>query len=290
MDYFHHVEPPPVYEPALRLDEQPITRDGYFTELIADDAVQWLGRQNARDPAQPFFLYVPFTAPHSPFQGPGDRLPAPLPADSPLWNQGRGPRPIYAAMIESIDTAVGRILTALEERGLESDTLVVFTSDNGGTASAYPMGLRGNKGTTFEGGIRVPGIVRWPGVLPAGREYHGPALIFDLTVSMARAAGVTPPPGREFDGVDILRFVETDSAPQRAVFWRGRRGNRTWRAVRDGDLKLVSRRDGDVREDLLFDIERDPAEKNDLTAARPGDAARLERLLVAWENEVRPVR
>jgi len=291
MDYFHHVEDPPEYTPVLRLNGKPIQRAGYFTDMIADESVRWLGEQATRNRAQPFFLYVPFTAPHSPFQAPDEDSPKPLPADSPRWNQGKAPPRVYAAMIERMDVAIGRILAALEQHGLAGRTLVIFESDNGGTASARPAGLRGQKGTTFEGGIRVPAMARWPGVLPAGREFHAPALTFDFTCSMLRAAGIAPGSHRELDGIDVLRFAASGSAPaERAVFWRQRRGDRTWRAVRLGNLKYVSRQDGKEIEEWLFDIAADRAEEHDLRSTRPGDVARLKKLLAEWEIAVRPAR
>jgi N-acetylgalactosamine-6-sulfatase len=265
MDYFHHVEDPPGYLPVLRLNEQPVKRAGYFTALVADEGVRWMRERTNANRSQPFFLYLPFTAPHSPFQGPDDARPEPLPADSPLWNQGRAPPKVYAAMIESLDRAVGRVLSTLNELRLAENTLVIFVSDNGGTASARPTGLRANKSTTFEGGIRVPAIARWPGVLPAGTDYSHPGVTFDLTASIARIAGVTPAKERPFDGVDILHFAQTGRAPPaRTLFWRGRRGERTWRGVRDGALKYVSQQDGDKVEDWLFDLTRDGSEQHRL--------------------------
>lgn len=291
MDYFHHVEDPPTYHNALRLDGKPVQREGYFTTLIADEAVKWLGKRGGGNAGQPFFLYVPLTAPHSPFQAPDESSPKPLPAGSPRWNQGRAPAEVYARMIESMDQEIGRILAALQQQGMAENTLVFFTSDNGGTGSARPFGLRGIKGSTFEGGVRVPLIVRWPGVLPAGKEYTHPTVTFDVTASMARIAGVSAPSGRAFDGIDILQHVQAGTPPPaRTLFWRGRRGDRTWRAVRDGALKFVSRQDGQQTEEWLFDVERDPAEANDLAMSCRDDVARLKKKLAAWEQEVRPVR
>ncbi|MFA5192854.1 MAG: sulfatase-like hydrolase/transferase [Verrucomicrobiia bacterium] len=289
MDYFHHVEDPPDYAPVLRLNGKAVKRRGYATDLFADEAMRWLRERAARDAKRPFFLYVPFTAPHSPFQAPDEEQPAPLPSDSERWKQSKAPPRVYAAMIERMDAVIGKLLDTLDELGAAKNTLVVFVSDNGGTASARPCGLRGIKGTTFEGGIRVPCLARWPGVLPAAVERTEPALTFDIAASIARAAGVKP--RRPFDGVDVLGAIARGEAlPERTLFWRGRRGERTWRAARDGALKYVSRTDGARTEEFLFDIVRDAAEEKNLLAERASDVTRLKAKLAAWEADVRPQR
>jgi N-acetylgalactosamine-6-sulfatase len=282
MDYFRHTEGPPDNAPVLRLNGKPVQRPGYFTDLVADAAVGFVRAQ--RD--KPFFLYVPFTAPHAPYQGPKDEK-----VEMPIWDQKKGPPEVYAAMVERVDEAVGRILAALDERKLAADTLVIFTGDNGGTQSARPTSLRGFKGSTFEGGIRVPCVARWPGVLPAGAESDLPALTFDLTASILRAAGAEPAKDRPLEGIDVLKVVaDRGAAPKRALFWRGRRSEETWCAVRDGSLKYVVRRNKDRAEEYLFDLARDPGEKDDLLAKRADDATRLKNLLAAWERDVRPAR
>jgi N-acetylgalactosamine-6-sulfatase len=291
MDYFAHFENTPQRSYALRLDGEPVLRSGYFTQLTAEDAVNWLKTPQASAPAKPFFLYVPFTAPHSPFQGPDEAALAPLARDSSRWKQGNAPAQVYGAMIQSLDAEIGRILAALDEAGLAQNTLVVFASDNGGTRSARPTELRGIKGTTFEGGIRVPCIARWPGVLPAGKECAYPALTFDLTASFARVAGAHAPAGEPFDGIDILEAVEKNTPPAaRLLFWRGRRANFTWRAVRDGELKFVSHEQDGALQEWLFNVVADSAEKNDLLAQQPEVVTRLKKQLADWEIEVRPAR
>ena len=288
MDYFHHVEDPPAYEHVLRLNGQPHRRDGYFTDLVAEEAEKFIAANRQR----PFFLYVPFTAPHAPFQGPGDRLPKPLAPDSPLWNQSKAPPAVYQAMIESMDAAIGRILAALEKGGLTQRTLVIFTSDNGGTRSARPSGLREIKGSSFEGGVRVPCIVRWPGVVRPGTTSAQVGITMDLTASLVRIAGAKLPAGYAFDGIDVLaRIAAQQPEIPRTLFWRSRRGEVDWKGVRDGGLKYVLRTQaGKTALEGLFDLAADPAEESDLLKSRGADATRLRGLLAAWEKEVAPTR
>ncbi|HUT34383.1 MAG TPA: sulfatase-like hydrolase/transferase [Planctomycetota bacterium] len=275
-DYFHYVEITGVK--TLYENDEPATDGRYMTDLITEESVKFIGRQSS---AKPFFLYVAYTAPHSPYQGPKDRQPERVPKEK--WDDG--PRAKYAEMVEHMDKGVGQILKALADKGLADDTLVVFASDNGGDPRGSNAPFSGRKSSLYEGGIRVPCIARWPGALPKGVVSHQPCITMDLTASLARAAGVTPP--RPFDGMDILGHVGAGAKDfARTLFWRARRGERTWRAVRDGSLKYLSRQDGEKLEEWLFDLEADPAEKNDLLAARPGDARRLKGLLGDWEKQV----
>jgi N-acetylgalactosamine-6-sulfatase len=274
VDYFHHCEPDGA--PMLRENGEPVRREGYLTDVLADEAVRFLRGPRTR----PFFLYVPFTAPHSPYQGPDDRHERPLTAAE--WD--KGDRATFAAMVERMDEGVGRILRALDESGQAGNTLVVFTSDNGGDLRGRNLPFSGRKGGLFEGGIRVPCIARRPGVLPAGAVWDRVGITMDLTASIAALAGVRPP--RPFDGVDLLGG-ETRRGP---LFWRARRGAVTWRAVRNGALKYVARQDGAALEEHLFDLDRDPAEQADLLPVRASDGVRLKSLLQAWESEVRHAR
>lgn len=280
VDYFHHSEPDGT--PMLVENGRKVTRNGYMTDLITAKAVKFL---RSRKGGKPFFLYVPYTSPHSPYQGPRDGTTKAKTSED--WNQGG--RDTYAAMVERLDYGVGLILRTLREKRLEQGTLVVFCSDNGANRKGRNFPLSGFKGGLYEGGIRVPCIVRWPGVLPEGDTTDRVTLTMDLTVSIANAAGVTPP--RAWDGVDILaNIAERTPPPKRAVFWRARRGERTWKAVRDGSLKYLSRRDGAEVEEHLFDLAADIGEKDDLKSRRPEDLERLKGLLARWEEEVRPVR
>ncbi|MHB8902107.1 MAG: sulfatase-like hydrolase/transferase [Thermoguttaceae bacterium] len=285
MDYFHYLDNLAGYN--LLVDGNPVRREGYFTDLLTDQALAFLDEQSRR----PFFLHVAFTSPHSPFQGPGDFRDDPLPLDSPLWDQGVAPPDVYIAMIERMDSCIGKVLARLEERGLDGNTVVLFASDNGGTRSARNAPLSGIKGSTMEGGIRVPGIVRWPGVIPAGVTSDQVCATFDFTASILRIAGARPPAGHKLDGLDVLAMLEARKPLlPRTLFWRGRRGEGTWRAVRDGDWKYVSRDDKGNKQEYLFDLARDLPEKENLLPTNPDDADRLRRLLVLWEREVAPTR
>ncbi len=283
MDYFYYLDTVAGYN--LFQDGQPIHREGYFTDLLTDQAIRFLDNQSAD---QPFFLYVPYTAPHSPFQGPRDRCDNPLPLDSPLWNQGQAPPDVYVAMIEHMDRRIGDLLDALQRRNLAANTVVIFASDNGGTASARNLPFSGIKGTTREGGIRVPAIVRWPGKIPQGIVSDQPCLTFDFTCSMAALAGVQPSPDRPFDGIDILRCVfQRQPPPPRTLFWRKPRGDTIWHGARDGNWKYVGQQKGDKFTSYLFNLADDPAEQHDLRHTHPDRFAQLQNEYRQWEQMVR---
>ena len=286
MDYFHHVEGPAPAPTVLRLEGKPIRRPGYFTDLVAADAVQFIEANRDR----PFFLYVAFTAPHAPFQGPSDSRPEPLTADSPLWSQGSAPGGLYRdgrAPRRCGRHDPGAVGQAQSRRRHYGD----FHQRQWGDWHARPTPFSGIKGSTLEGGIRVPCIVRWPGVLPPKTVTDQVAITMDLTASIARVAGAGPPAGRPFDGIDILELLEQGQRPrERSLFWRARCGDRTWSAVRQGSLKYIARRDGDHTAETLYDLNADPGEKNNLLPRRGNDAATLKRRLAEWETLVRPSR
>ncbi|MCA9058555.1 MAG: sulfatase-like hydrolase/transferase [Planctomycetaceae bacterium] len=288
IDYFYHNEP--TGEPVLYENLQQVRRDGYFTDLITYGAIRILQTQ-PRD--QPLFLYLPYTAPSAPFQHPDQKPDRPKVSttwDSKDWQ--KGDRATLKAIIERLDAGVGRILQTLEQSGRADSTLVIFCSDNG----AYPIAasnapFRGHASELFEGGIHVPCMARWPGKLPAGKTDDRLTITFDLTASVLAAAGATPRTDRPLDGIDVLGQIAADQpAVNRTLFWRARRGERTWRAVRSGSLKLISRTDGDQEERFLFDLQQDPGETTCLLDNQAADEARLQELLREWELLVRPVR
>ncbi len=282
-DYFTHTEEDGWN--TLIEDDRLIERDGYMTDLITAEALRWYHEVNEDE--RPFFLYVPFTSPHTPIQGPDDDHGAlTTPQD---WN--RGTRETYVEMVERMDRGIGELLSAIEADGLARNTLVVFMSDNGGTSLSRNDPYSGTKGTTREGGIRVPCIASWPGHLPEGRVVNHTAITMDFAVSLLRIAGVEPGAGRPADGVDILAEIQNDRPPvARTLFWRGRRGDRTWRAIRDGSLKRIWLVEGDQTQSWMYDLEADPAEQHDLLSLRSEDARRLEQRMREWEQDVRAMR
>ncbi|MBL9153221.1 MAG: sulfatase-like hydrolase/transferase [Verrucomicrobiales bacterium] len=284
VEYFRHVEQSDL--PVYLQGREPVTREGYLTHLITDDAVAFLN-ERAREPGKPFFLYLPHASPHFPFQAPGDDL-GRLPTKEE-WNTGT--RQSYVAMLEDLDAAVGAVLDALEKNGQAGRTLVIFASDNGAQLPGRNAPWRDYKGTLYEGGIRVPCLVRWPGTIEPGTVSHQVGTLMDLTTSLVRVAGAAVPDGKPLDGIDILQRV-VDGAPEipRTLYWRYRREAVTWWAARDGHLKLIRRADGDRVEEWLYDLAADPGETKSLTGTRPGDYARLQRALLLWEREMVPMR
>lgn len=262
----------------------PVKKEGYATDLIADRAVAYIERSGAK----PFFLYLPFNAVHWPFQPP--KRPTDV-RDEKTWLDGS--RQDYKLMLEGLDDAIGRVVTALDKKGIAGNTIVVFTNDNGGERFSSNGGLFHHKGTLWEGGIRVPAIVRWPERLPRGVTSNQPSATFDFTASLIAAAGAKLPPGRELDGADIFPILRGEKAPvERTIFWRfdqPQGGRRQW-AVRRGKWKLV--RDGNNAIpsvgaiDLLFDLEADPQERNDRALDHPQLVEELRQEIKRWEEGI----
>jgi N-acetylgalactosamine-6-sulfatase len=194
-------------------------------------------------------------------------------------------------MVECMDKGIGKILKTLNDKNITDNTLIIFMSDNGANKTGNNRPFSGYKGNLFEGGIRVPCIVKWPGVLEEGIVSNQACITLDFSRSIVRAAGTKPLRNRPFDGIDILQALETNQpVPKRTLFWRARRGERTRKAVRDGSLKYIRLQEGDDVKEYLFDIERDPAEKNNLFSERKEDVQKLKILLKSWEEKVKPNR
>ncbi len=277
--YFNHRELSDLH--ALFRGRLPVHTKGYMTHLITDASIDFMEKHRER----PFFLFVSHECPHFPFQGPGDVKKV---IDESNWTQPDAKT--YVAMLEDLDSEVGRILAALEKNKLSDNTVVIFVSDNGGFAKAANMGpLKGAKSTTLEGGIRVPLIIRWPGHIQPGTTSKQVCATFDLTRSFLSLAGARTA-FRGLDGLNIIDHVVKQKADfRRTLFWRGKRGERTWWAVRDGDLKYVRKTEGKTDE-WLYDLADDIGEEKDLSQSRPKEVIRLKKLIANWEKRVKPVR
>ncbi len=283
VDYYRHVELSDL--PVFYEGREPVSREGYMTDLFRDEAIGFL---RDRDRDRPFFLFLSLTAPHFPFQPPGTED-EPMPTKE-QWTLGT--RKNYVKMIENMDEAIGALMKSLDETGAGRNTLVVFASDNGAMAPGSNAPFRDYKETLFEGGIRTPVLARWPGKLGADLTENRPWMLMDLTASFLALAGAAPPDGRPLDGHPVLvDVIEGRETPPRDLFWRARRGERTWKAVRSGNLKWIRREDaGAGAEEWLFDLDSDPGETSDLKNSRPDQREHLQSLVKAWEQEVAPVR
>ena len=279
IDWYAHVRgdgQPDLWENATAVQHQ-----GYLDHELTKRAVTFIGDHASH----PFFLEVSYGAPHWPFQSPhrastavvrnGSMLQVPADENPPS-------RADYAAMVEDMDAGIGRILDALAARGLTGNTLVVFTSDNGGEWLSRNAPFFHRKDTVWEGGIRVPAIVRWPTVVPAGRTLSQVAVTMDLSATFVAAAGGDAA-GAGFEGIDLLPILRANGAPvERTLFWRVGPLPGQARAVRSGDWKLVV----EGQKQLLFDVARDPGERDELTARHPDRVRRLKAMLDAWEKDV----
>lgn len=262
-------------------NETLVEEPGHVTDLLTDEAVKWIASRGS----SPFFLYVPYTAVHLPIKEPAEwlkRVPKAITGDVPQH---------YAACVMHLDDAVGRIVEALEEAGVRDDTLLVFTSDNGGstvenndlkypddhcpwgklTGNNHP--LRGRKGDVYEGGIRVPTVVSWPAHVKPGRV-DSPVQIIDWMPTFCAMAGFEADRDLKWDGIDITRLLTNKSSlSDRPLYTAGPR----WRSrsLRYGDWKLIVHGEGEQRKTELFNLSDDPSESDNRADAEPKRVAAL---------------
>jgi len=273
-DYFLHKNG--FGQPDLYENLTPVDRNGYLTDLLTERAVNYVKKSRSA----PFFLSLHYTAPHWPWQGPkggepshfSDKVP------EPAAMTGGGSLKLYAQMMKSLDDGVGRVMQSIRAAGIDKNTLVIFTSDNGGERFSYLWPFSGQKGDLLEGGIRVPAIVRWPGVVPANRLTQQMAITMDWTATIVAAAKAA---GHSFDGIDLLPVIRgTSGVIDRTFFWRIYAQD----AVRDGKWKYV--RNGDVRK--LFDLSLDQREQADFSQKHPEVLERLMGEFNKWNDQMVP--
>ncbi|MCU0381531.1 MAG: sulfatase [Chitinophagaceae bacterium] len=272
VDYASHTDPqgrPDLYE-----NETTVTREGYLTDILAAEALLFIRGKHDR----PFFLSLQFNAPHWPWQGRGD---AAYPRGDQAWKEG-GSSEVYAKMVSQMDEAVGRVMEALAQSGLAQNTLVVFTSDNGGERFSDMGGLRDKKMTLWEGGIRVPAIFCWPSRISGGKVSTQPIIHLDFTATFLALAGAKPDPAFPLDGLNIMHLATQDAGPvARTFYWRVSQRRQQY-AMRQGDWKYLVA-ENDV---YLFNLATDPFENKDLKAQYPARLADLQKAYASWEQEV----
>lgn len=284
---------PPSYLAPWKIPTLPEGKDGdYLTDRLTDEAVKFI--EGARD--RPFFLYLSHFAVHTPIQGRPDLVAKYKGMDRKERNHKN---PIYAAMVESLDESVGRIVAKLRELGLEENTIIIFTSDNGGripTTSNRP--LRFGKASAYEGGVRVPLIIHWPGHTKPGRESDTPVITMDLFPTVVEMASLRIPmekakkDGPGCDGLSLAPLLRESGGLKRTeLFWHYPHhqhyqlgGTMPYGAIRSGDYKLIEFFN-DMHIDL-YDLKNDIGEENDLAKTRPKIAEQLRARLREWRREV----
>src|SRR5215213_5362760 len=276
-DYFIHKNG--LGQPDLYENLTPVERHGYITELLTERAVNYVTQRRSA----PFFLSLHYTAPHWPWQGPkgGETVTFTTNASEPVTMAAGGSLKLYAEMMKSLDDGVGRVMKAVKAAGADRKTLVIFTSDNGGERFSYEWPFSGRKGDLLEGGIRVPAIVRWPGVVPANRVTPQMGISMDWTATILAAAETNADPGHPLDGKDLLPVIRgTSPVHDRTFFWRIYSQD----AVRQGKWKYF--RSGEVRR--LYDLSVDQHEQADFSKKYPDVLQRLMREFDQWNDQMLP--
>jgi arylsulfatase A-like enzyme len=262
---------------AIHRNNMIIDEKEHLTDAIAREAVKDIKEAAAKD--QPFFIYLPFSAPHTPFQA--------LTKYTEKFMDVEDPRKrIYYALITQLDDAVGEVLAALEETGMTENTIVVFTSDNGGATYTGATGndpLRGGKMSHFEGGISVPLFIKWPSGITPGDSINEPVMLFDLYPSLLDAAGITLPDDRKIDGTDILskdRVALSKTLHDRPLFWKS---DYNHIVMYNGWKLMISGKDGKV---WLYNINNDRDENHNLAAENPEIVSKLKTMFDNWEKNM----
>jgi arylsulfatase A-like enzyme len=276
-DYFLHKTG--LGQPDLYENLTPVQRNGYLTELLTERAASYIGKRRT----SPFYLSLHYTAPHWPWQGPkgGESVTFDDKANVPLTMGRGGSLKLYAEMMRSLDDGVGLVMKAIKRAGLDRNTLVIFTSDNGGERFSYHWPFSGRKGDLLEGGIRVPAILRWPGVVPANRVTRQMAISMDWTATILAVAQTDAASAYPLDGIDLLPVVKGQSvASDRTFFWRINVKD----AVREGRWKYY--RNGPTRS--LFDLSVDEREQADFSTKYPDIMERLSSEFDKWNKQMLP--
>ncbi len=279
VDYFTHK---PAVGEQVKSDlwegDVPVERTGYYTQILADEADAYVrSRENAD---KPFFLSLHFTAPHWPWEGPGDEQVSHEIKD--LFHYDGGNLKKYGEIVESLDAAVGQVLKALDESGLADNTIVVFTSDNGGERFSKTWPFVGQKTELLEGGLRVPTLLRWTARVQP-QVQHQVTITMDWLPTLLAAAGLAPHADYPSDGENILPVLEGAPAHPRTLYWRYKA--QAQRAVREGNWKYLKINDNE----FLFDVATDERERANLRDKYPDVFQRLRKQWDEWNGDFLPI-
>jgi arylsulfatase A-like enzyme len=260
-------------------DDAKIHQVGYLTDLLGDRAVQVIG--DYAKARQPFLLSLHFNAPHWPWEGPGDE--AESQRVKTLNDRDGGSMKTYAQMVTRMDLQVGRVLKALEANRIAGNTIVVFTSDNGGERFSDTWPFTGKKEELLEGGLRIPALVRWPGHIRAGSTTTQVAVSMDWMPTFLTAAGAAPDPAFPPDGMNLLPQLTAGAAPvPRRIYWRYHFNAQ--RALRDGDMKYLKI----AGNEFLFNVADDPLERANLKERQPDVFKRMVETYAEWNATMLP--
>ncbi len=272
VDYYTHANPN--QKPDLWDDDAQVHQMGYMTDLLGSRAVEVVKGYAKTD--HPFLISLHFSAPHWPWEAPGDEAESNRIRSTNLHHHDGGTQKTYQGMIQAMDLQIGRVLDALDANGLTENTIVVFTSDNGGERFADTWPFTGRKTELLEGGLRIPAIITWPARIPRGRTTDQVAMTMDWMPTLLAAAGVASDPAFPPDGTNLLPVLTQNAAPvARKLFWRYKANAQ--RASRDGDHKYLKILDNT----FLFNVVEDPMERANLKERHPDV---YDRMVAEWHE------
>ena len=279
IDYYRHEGTD--HKPDFWNDDMPVEQAGYTTELFGNHAVEVI--QQYAKAHQRFFLSLHFNAPHWPWEAPGDQAESERLKIRALAAYDAGSQKTYQRMIEAMDTQIGRVLKALDDNRLTNNTIVIFTSDNGGERFADTWPFTGRKTELLEGGLRIPSIISWPARLPQGKTSDQVSISMDWMPTLLAAAGGEPDSAFPMDGINLLPML-TGASPilPRTLFWRYKANAQ--RAVRDGDMKFLKI----LGNTFLFNVAEDPMERANLKDRQKDVYERLVNKWLDWDETMLP--
>ena len=279
LDYYRHTTGVDI--PDLWEEDEQISQEGYSTDLFGDRAVKVIGEYVRA--SQPFLLSLHFNAPHWPWEAPGDQAESERLRGRSLFDWDGGSQETYRRMIAALDVQVGHVLQALEDNRIARDTIVIFTSDNGGERFSDTWPFSGKKTELLEGGLRIPALVSWPGRIAAGHVSEQVTANMDWLPTLLAAAGTAPDPAYPTDGMNLLtHLTQGNAVVERKLFWRYKA---LWqRAARIGDWKYLKILDNT----FLFNVVDDPLERANLKERRSDIYDRLVHEWNAWNATMLP--